>query len=287
MPELPEVEIIRKGLEGSIVGKIIKGFEVNPPKTFSGKKSDLVGRKILSVKRRGKIIILSLSDAAKAIIHLKMTGQLIFDPSKQENIGLKKRIAGGHPSRDWTAELPNKYTHAIFFFDDKSTLYFNDLRKFGYIKYYKKGTIPEIEGMGVDALDKRFSADYLLEKSQGKSIEIKKFIMDQRIVAGIGNIYSDEALFCAGILPSRRVNKISLEGFRGLVECIKKVLREGMKHGGSSYRNFVDSSGKMGKMQDYFNVYGRAGKSCPGCGKKIVKTKIGGRSSCFCPVCQG
>lgn len=286
MPELPEVEIIKEGLEKEIVGKTIKEFKVSLQKTFSGNRSDLIGKKALSVRRRGKIIILSLSGALKIIIHLKMTGQLIFDPAKKGNKGLEKRIAGGHPSRDWVADLPNKHTRAIFSFRDGGILYFNDLRKFGYIKCYREGLIPEIESIGIDALDEQFSAKYLLEKSQGKSIEVKKFIMDQGIVAGVGNIYSDEALFCAGISPKRKVNKVLPGEFKRLVGCIKQVLKKGIKYGGSSYRNYVNSSGEKGKMQDHLNVYGRGGKGCFKCGNEIVRTKIGGRSGCFCPTCQ-
>jgi len=286
MPELPEVEIIKEGLEKEIVGKTIKGFKVNSPKTFSGNRSDLIGRKVLSIRRRGKIIILSLSGASRIIIHLKMTGQLIFDPTQKEDRKLEERVAGGHPSRDWVADLPNKHTRAIFGFRDGSTLYFNDLRKFGYIKYYKEGLIPEIENIGIDALDEQFSARYLLNKSKGKSIEVKKFIMDQKIVAGVGNIYSDEALFCAGILPKRKVNEILSREFKRLVGCIKQVLKKGIEHGGSSYRNYVNPFGEKGEMQNYLNVYGREGEKCFKCRNKIVKTKVGGRSSCFCTVCQ-
>lgn len=137
MPELPEVEIIKRGLSQKIVGKAIKVVKINTPKIFLGDSSELIGRKIIAVDRRGKIIVFLLDDSTRIIIHLKMTGQLIFDPGGRRK-NLEKRIAGGHPSSDWIGKLPNKHTHAIFYFSDDSVLYFNDLRKFGYIKHYKK-----------------------------------------------------------------------------------------------------------------------------------------------------
>lgn len=285
MPELPEVEIIKRGLNQKIVGKTIKVVKINTPKIFLGDSSELIGRKISAVSRRGKIIIFLLDDSTRIIIHLKMTGQLIFDPNGRRK-NLEKRVAGGHPSSDWVGELPNKHTHAIFCFSDDSILYFNDLRKFGYIKHYKKKLVPELENLGIDAMSKTFSGGYLKKKAEGKTIEIKKFIMNQEVIAGIGNIYSDEALFCAGISPKRRVDNISDKEFKKLCFCIKKVLKKGIRFGGSSYRNYVNSFGDKGSMQEHFKVYDREGEKCFGCNERIIRTKIGGRSSYFCPSCQ-
>lgn len=285
MPELPEVEIIKRGLNQKIIGKTIKVVKINTPKIFLGDSSELIGRKISAVNRRGKIIVFLLDDSTRIIIHLKMTGQLIFDLGGRRK-SLEKRVAGGHPSSDWIGELPNKHTHAIFYFSDNSVLYFNDLRKFGYIKYYKEKLVPELENLGIDAMSKNFSSGYLKKKAKGRAIEVKKFIMDQGIIAGIGNIYSDEALFCAGISPKRRIDNISDKEFEKLYFCIKKVLRKGIKFGGSSYRNYVNSLGKKGSMQEHFKVYNREGEKCFGCNKRIIRIKIGGRSSYFCSGCQ-
>ncbi len=285
MPELPEVEIIKRGLAKKIVGKTIEKFDFNPPKIFKGTQKDLINKRIISVSRRAKIIIITLNDQTKVTIHLKMTGQLIFDSREGLGKNPQKRIAGGHPSKDLIAELPNKHTRAIFHFKGGGVLYFNDQRKFGYIKIYKND-IPELKKIGIEGLSDDLNAKYLQQKGKSRSIAVKKFLMDQSVIAGIGNIYSDEALFCARISPQRKTNDVSNGEFKKIVSCIKEVLNKGIRYGGSSSRNYVNSSGGKGKMQNYFTVYGREDEDCPICRGKIKRIKIGGRSAHYCPKCQ-
>lgn len=301
MPELPEVQTIISGLQ-KIVGKTIDNLEVREPKRFysgsknpsqtgSGLSADkanklagkLKGQKIHSILRKGKIIIISLDDLI-ILIHLKLTGQLIY----QAKDG--KRIAGGHPDQGLVDSLPSKATNFIFAFKGETKLFFNDLRKFGYLQVIPKNkieSIPTIAALGIDPLSEKFNGDFLMQKLDKKpNSTIKQFLMDQTIIAGVGNIYSDEGLFFAGVLPYRKNSTIKKDEAKRIVDGIKKALELGLKYQGTSDSNYVKADGMPGKMQEHLRVYQREGEGCRKCKSKIKRVKISGRSSHYCPKCQ-
>jgi formamidopyrimidine-DNA glycosylase len=287
MPELPEVEIVKRGLENKILGREFDDIEVRANKLFQGKVSDVKGPRVKAIFRHAKMIEVDLSNGKALLIHLKMTGQLVFD----EKAGDKsKRMAGGHPSDDWVADLPNKFTHIIFKFRDGSILYFNDLRKFGYVKVYDQAKLfeaKELKDLGPDPFTKELNEEYLMRKiAKRPKIKIKQVIMDQTVISGVGNIYADESLFCAGISPLRLAKDVKKSELTKLIECIRKMLKKGLEYGGSSENTYVNIEGKKGEMQNYFQIYRKTGKTCPrGCGivKRVV---VGGRGTHYCPVCQ-
>lgn len=292
MPELPEVEIIKQGLEEKIVGKTVSELEVMVPKMFQGAKNDVVGAKINSINRRAKMIVINLSNGSSLLIHLKLTGQLVFDPSASSGQakGHPGRVAGGHPSKDWVADLPSKFTHVIFKFTDGSVLHFNDLRKFGYVKVYKTSELESqkvLKELGPDPMTPELNPEYLMKIiARRPKMKIKQILMDQTVIAGVGNIYTDESLFCARISPLRLARDVRRTELEKIIACIRESLKKGLKYGGSSENTFVNVEGKQGEMQKHFNVYGKKGGNCPDCAGKIVRTVIGGRGTHYCPLCQ-
>ena len=242
MPELPEVETIRRQLAGKIIGK------------------KLEGKKIAKVRRRAKILMLDFTDGSSLAFHLKLTGQLIFN---------------GQPSR---------YTRKVFNFDDGSRLIFNDARKFGWVKELKETKTLE-EKFGPEALD--IKLDTFFERlSRRPNAKIKTLLMDQKFIAGIGNIYSDEILFAAKVHPLRRVKTLSGKEVKKIFQNIKKILKKAIDHHGSSVEYYLDACGKKGDFVKYHKVYQREQKKCGRCGGIIKRIKIGGRSAHFCGKCQ-
>ncbi len=287
MPELPEVEIIKRGLEKKVVGRTIKNIEIRAQKVFHGDPELIKGARVKSFERKAKMIVVNLSNTYSLLVHLKMTGQLVFD---ERSCDLKARVAGGHPSQDLRSCLPNKFTHVIFKFNDGSTLYFNDLRKFGYIKVYKTEDIAKLKvilDLGPDPFSDKLTAEYLMGKiTRRPKIKIKQLIMDQTVIAGVGNIYADESLFCAGISPLRAAKDVRRTQLIKWIECVRKVLKFSILHGGSSENTYVNAEGQKGQMQNFFKVYRQTGLPCPQCGGKIVRTVVGGRGTHYCPACQ-
>ena len=291
MPELPEVETIKRGLQKAIVGKTIAGVEIRVPKMFQGEKKDIIGKKIKAVDRRAKQIIIDVEGENDMLIHLKLTGQLIYrSESRIMNHELwKNQTAGGHPSNDWFAKLPNTTTHIIFDFSDGSKLFFNDLRKFGWIKILDKDELQEklSEELGIEPFDKEFTTKKLAEIITKKpNWNIKKILTDQTLISGIGNIYSDEALFWAGIKPDRKASMIKYDEVLRLHTSIIKALEIGLKYGGSSENTYVKITGEKGQAQEHFQVYNRGGQKCKRCGGTIKKIRLNGRGTHFCPACQ-
>jgi len=292
MPELPEVETIRKGLKKAIVGKKIAGLDIRVPKMFYGKKEDVVGKKVTDVDRRAKQIIIDLSGDKALLIHLKMTGQLIyhaknFNP-KNSRLTTKNFQAGGHPSKDWFDNLPNVTTHIVFDFSDGSKLFFNDLRKFGWIKIFETLKLKNklTKELGIEPFDKEFTAEKLSKIIKSKPRwNIKKILTDQSLIAGIGNIYADESLFWAKISPQRKAGMIKYDEIAKLHRSIVKALEIGLKYGGSSENTYVKIDGSKGKAQEHFRVYSQQGKKCV-CGGKITKIQLNSRGTHFCPQCQ-
>jgi len=285
MPELPEVETIKNDLARVIIGQEISNLEIGAPKIFQWggwSKKDLVGVKIKALWRRGKILVFELSNNLSLVFHLKLTGQLIYQN--------KERIAGGHPIPPLNLPVPNKTTHVIFSFATGTKLYFNDLRKFGWIKLLpvdEVKNLPAIREFGPEPFSADFTPKYLEEiLKKKKNLPIKQILMDQKLIAGIGNIYAAESLFLAKIRPQRKAGQISVEEVGKLYQSIKKALEVAIAHKGSSSATFVGGTGERGLYLDYANVYNREGQPCKVCKTPIAKEKLAGRGTYFCPSCQ-
>lgn len=293
MPELPEVETIKRQLLKEVIDKKIKEVELRLPKLtyFDGKKGDVKNFKknlenaaIEKADRAAKILILTLSNEFTLLVHLKLTGQLIY---RAKNGDLKR---GGHPWPLPEVAVPNKWTHIIFHFTDGSALYFNDLRQFGYMKLVKSAELneqKEIQKLGIEPFDKNFTPRLFSEmlKRRAKA-KIKPLLMDQSFISGIGNIYADESLHFAKILPTRAAGKIKPEEIKKLYQGIKSILQKSIAVGGTSVDTYVTLTGKKGGYEKYLKVYGREGKKCQRCGGIIKRIKLGSRSAHFCPKCQ-
>lgn len=281
MPELPEVETVRRQLSEVVVGKRIIGVEVLRRKSFLGDESYLVGKEIGEVKRKAKVLEFEFVGASKVLVcHLKMTGQLVY-------VSDKKRVVGGHPTADWVAKLPSNHTRVVLVFEDGSKLYFNDMRVFGWLKLVSKMDFQkENELRPVDVIDVGFDSEYLKKKCENSRRPIKLLILDQSLVGGIGNIYANDALNLARINPLRFGNSLKMGEVKKLVKALKLVINKGIELGGASAANYVDLRGMGGSYQDHFLVYKRDGKECKNCGSKILKVKLGGRGTFYCSKCQ-
>lgn len=273
MPELPEVETIRRDLVKSIVGLTIIDIDLRLPKLIRGYSAEefvrrLKGAKVLEAGRRAKMLILKTS-AGELLIHLKMSGRLIYCPA---------------------ACLEEKHTHVIFFMDNGSELRFVDMRKFGFFRLVadsELSTIPELANLGPEPLDISLSEfTRLINKKKTSKRSIKALLMDQSFVAGIGNIYADEVLFAAGVMPSRPVLSMTEGETAAIHHQIRTVLSLAVKNRGTSFSQYVDASGQTGRHQEQLKVYRQTGKSCPRCGKPIERIKLGGRGTHFCSDCQ-
>jgi formamidopyrimidine-DNA glycosylase len=287
MPELPEVETIRADLDKVITGKKIKNFEALVAKTVrpqSVKKisQDLIGAKVLAARRRAKLLILELNNKKHLLAHLKMTGQLIYLPKKGEV------VMGGHPQKDGHLNLPNKYTRAIFTFTDGSKLFFNDLRKFGWLRTTTQAELLELVAkVGPEPLENDFTLPYftsLLKRYPKRPI--KQILLDQTLIAGIGNIYADESCFLAGVLPSRKAGLLKPIEAAELYKNIIGVLKLAIKHKGTTSRNYRRVNGGEGGFVKHLKVYGRGGKPCLTCSTPLKKIKLSGRGTHFCTHCQ-
>jgi formamidopyrimidine-DNA glycosylase len=283
MPELPEVETITRQLNQTITGKTILTLEVFREKSFEGKKEAIIGKQIIKASRRAKIIILTPDTKwPKILIHLKMTGQLIY-------VDNDIRVAGGHPSADWLAALPNKYTRVRLDFKEKGTLFFNDLRTFGWIKVVeteKEFSSQLMNVGGIEPLTTAFTRENLHIAFAKSRRPIKLVLMDQKIIAGVGNIYANDALWSAGISPWRPANSLSLAEIEQLRKSLNQVIELGIKYGGTSQSDYRQLMGQKGSYQDFFLVYHRDTHPCKRCGRKVSKAKLGGRGTFFCSQCQ-
>ena len=295
MPELPEVETIRLQLDRKLKGLKITGLEVLNKKSFIGPPSPkategqaIIGKRVIGVKRRAKITIIELEKGISLAIHLKLTGQLIYREAKSEE-RKAKNFCDQKDGPFAVCELPNKFTRIVISFDNGGKLYFNDLRIFGWIKVIKN--INEVgEGkLGPEANDeKTFTLDYFKGILSKTKKPVKLVIMDQEKLAGIGNIYANEALFVAKIMPTRPANSVAETETERLRKAIIKVLDEAITRKGTSDRDeaYRQISGEKGEHQNYLRVYGKAGQPCPGCGGKVERISLGGRGTFLCRHCQ-
>jgi len=271
MPELPEVTTIVNELKAEIVGKRIDDIEVRLPKMVQGDIGRVIGQKVARVERRAKLIIIRLS-VENLAIHLKMSGQLFFLPSGQE-----QTVAG---------EKENKFTHVIFYFSDGSRLLFNDLRQFGYVKILTSDQLQKLvtEGYGIEPVDPSFTTDKLKEIIRSHpSMRMKVLLTDQTIIAGIGNIYVDEALWEAKIHPLTKASVVTDQAIKALHDGIKKVLSDALKYMGTSMDTYRRTTGEKGEYEFHRRVYRRDGEPCPRCKTTIKRITVGGRGTHFCP----
>ncbi len=287
MPELPEVETVRIGLQQLLPGRIIEAVNFDWPKSFPNASEDvrlfLLQAEIVQVKRRAKVLIIELNSQYSLLIHLKMTGQLVFR-SQAENFG------AGHPNQSLVGKLPDKSTRVTVAFTDGSTLYFNDQRKFGWMRL-----VPTIEIQNLDFFKKvgpePLSADFTWQELRArvlrrKNSNIKSVLLDQTIIAGIGNIYADESLWGARIHPLTLVRDLSPGNFRRLYEELIMVLELAIEKGGSTDKNYVNAEGKRGSYLTFAGVFRREGQACPRCGTIVQKTRVAGRGTHICSHCQ-
>jgi len=283
MPELPEVQTIASDLQVVLPKQILTSVKILWAKSLNVSalrlKKVLVGRPVKNVYRLGKSLIIDFGEQVLHI-HLKMTGQLVW-------CSARLTLAGGHPIIGVGEELPNKFTRVVFNFE-AGQLFFNDVRKFGWIKLLSVESLSEykkklgLEPFGTEFTLKNFNNN-LKRKSRSK---IKAALLDQSIVVGLGNIYVDEVLFASKIRPEKLVGKLKLADYQNLFKNIQQILKLAIKHRGTSFSDYRDARGSKGKYLKYLKVYGRGGQPCLACGKNLEKQRIAGRGTHWCKNCQ-
>lgn len=328
MPELPEVETIRLGLSRLLAGKVVaSAHNYASPKSFPNADTEvkqfLYGATVVAVKRRAKVLLIELSSGYTLMIHLKMTGQLVFidaplpslspdgphldgtsrkasfrgrgavsEFTSETNGGTSpsSRFGGGHPNDSLVGKLPDNTTREHIDFTDGSRLYFNDLRKFGWVKLLPTVTVPEQPFMlkvGPEPLEDVFtSKEFIPRIRRRNNTTVKAAILDQTVLAGVGNIYADESLWGAKIHPACRVLDLSDAQLGELLSQIKQVMTLSIEKGGSTDKNYVDAEGKKGSYLKFANVFRLEGQPCPRCGATIEKLRVAGRGTHICPYCQ-
>ena len=321
MPELPEVETVRIGLQALLPGRKVAGVESDWPKSFPDSEADvekfLIGAKVVAVTRRAKVLIIELSSKYSLVIHLKMTGQLVFVGRQSLSSSRKRgssqkgnsfndwipnqvgndnsegsgvRFGAGHPNESLIGELPDKSTRVTLTFSDGSKLFFNDQRKFGWMRLLPTAEVPQIDflkKLGPEPLSTDFTWQVMRERLQRRpNTNIKAALLDQTVIAGIGNIYADESLWGAEIHPQTLVKNLSDAKIKKLYESLVAVLKLSIEKGGSTDKSYVNAEGKRGSYLTFANVFRREGQPCPRCGTTIIKTKVAGRGTHICPKCQ-
>jgi formamidopyrimidine-DNA glycosylase len=274
MPELPEVETVRAALAPRLEGRRVTHAEIWDPRLVAPLDplevaAELAGEHIRAVDRRGKYLVIRFSSDRSLLIHLRMTGSL-------------RHVWKGRHEGD-------AYVRAALGLDDGSTVLYRDVRRFGTWTLVDRRLEAEFldRRLGAEPLGTRFTAQGLGRRLQGRTIAVKGALLDQRTVAGLGNIYADEALWRARVHPLRPARELSAEEVRRLHRAVRDALRLGIRRQGATLRDYARPGGELGAMQDEFRVYGRAGESCDRCGTPIEKTRVLGRGTSFCPRCQG
>ena len=288
MPELPEVETVRCGLAELLPGRVVaRAVVFDSPKSFPNAPSDveqfLYGARVTAVRRRAKVLMIDLDTRYSLVVHLKMTGQLIFRGAQS--------FAGGHPNDSLIGELPDRSTRVQIEFTDGSRLFFNDQRKFGWVKLLPTDEVknlPFMQKVGPEPLDETTRAeDFIQRIRRRQNSMIKPAFLDQTVIAGVGNIYADEALWAAQIHPQTRVKKVNDQQLNTLFTELRKILQLSIDQGGSTDKNYVDAEGRKGNYLTFAHVFRREGQAChrhPD--QEIIKLKVGGRGTHVCPVCQ-
>lgn len=286
MPELPEVETVRIGLQRLLPGHVISDVEFDWPKGFPNDpeavKQFVIGAKVVKVRRRAKVLIIDLDSEYSLVIHLKMTGQLVYRSEKE-------KFGAGHPNDSLIGELPDKSTRVTLTLNG-AKLFFNDQRKFGWVKLMPTAEIMEMsffKKVGPEPLDPQFTAaDFIKRLDRRSNSNIKAALLDQTVIAGVGNIYADESLWAAKIHPLTKVGDLSKARLTKLFTELQYVLTLSIEKGGSSDKNYVNAEGKKGSYMSFAKVFRLEGQPCPRCGRIIEKTRVAGRGTHVCLNCQ-
>lgn len=287
MPELPEVETVRAGLQRLLPGRVAAKVESDWDKSFPNSRDDvktfLIGAEVVEVRRRAKVLLIELSTKHTLVTHLKMTGQLVFRSDKE-------RFGAGHPNASLVGALPDKSTRVTLTFTDGSRLFFNDQRKFGWMRLLPTAEVPQIDffkKVGPEPLASDFTWQVMKERLQRRrNTNIKAALLDQSVIAGVGNIYADETLWGAKVHPTTLVGNLTDKDFKAMHKALVDVLNLSISKGGSTDQHYVDAEGKPGKYLTFANVFRREGQPCPRCGTVIEKTRVAGRGTHVCPSCQ-
>jgi formamidopyrimidine-DNA glycosylase len=276
MPELPEVESLRRLLARSVVGRTIVSAQINEPRLRRAVAADFAaavsGRKIEELRRRAKYLIIDLSGGTSILVHLGMSGSLTY-----------------RDARFVPGKFNSRHDHVHFQLDDGHALVYNDPRRFGLLKLMPTAELEssvELATLGPEPIGDSFDAAYLAKTVRGRKAAIKNLLMDQRIVAGIGNIYAAEILFRAGVRPTRRGGRLKRTELERIIEATAPILRAAIDGRGTTFRTYRDSSGRPGGFVTRLKVYGRAGEPCYACSTPIRTTTVGQRSSFYCSTCQ-
>lgn len=287
MPELPEVETVRRGLSALIVGKTIANETHDTEKGFPNAPDDvrafMIGATVTAVERRAKVLMINLSTDYTLLVHLKMTGQMVYvDP--------ETRFGAGHPNDSLVDALPDRSTRVTIVFSDGAQLFFNDQRKFGWMRLLPTIEVPNIDFMkkvGPEPLAAEFTPEEFAQRFERRQrTNIKAALLDQTIVAGVGNIYADEALWGAKLHPRRLVSSLGANDFHSLYRELREVMTLAIEKGGSSNHTYVNAEGKRGSYMDFARAFRREGLPCPRCGTTIEKLRVAGRGTHICPHCQ-
>lgn len=287
MPELPEVETVRRGLQQFLPGKQVTEVKFDWPKGFPNAQADveqfLKGAHITQVRRRAKVLLIDLDTNHTLVTHLKMTGQMVYR-------GPQEAFGAGHPNDSLIGKLPDKSTRVALTFSDGSSLFFNDFRKFGWMKLFPTVEVPNIDffkTVGPEPLATDFTQkDFRGRLQRRANTNIKAALLDQTVIAGVGNIYADESLWGARVHPRTLVKNISTQKLNTLYEELRFVLELAIEKGGSTDKNYVNAEGKKGSYLTFARVFRREGRACPRCGTTIIKTRVAGRGTHTCPKCQ-
>lgn len=312
MPELPEVETVRIGLQRLLPGRVIAAVSHDTPKSFPNAadmvNQFLIGSSVIDVQRRGKALIINLSGGYSLLIHLKMTGQLVFVAAQQKPLQdgrvkieelpkdknhqptAEDRFGAGHPNDSLIGNLPDKTTRVTLTFKDGSHLFFNDQRKFGWVKLIPAELLMDndfIKKLGPEPLESDFTSTIFIQRiRRRKNTSIKAALLDQTVLAGVGNIYADESLWGAKIHPAELVKNISDVRLKLLHKALITVLLLSIEKGGSTDKNYVNAEGKKGSYIKFARVFRREKQPCPRCGTTITKMRVAGRGTHVCLVCQ-
>ncbi len=290
MPELPEVEVTRRRITPLLVGRRITAvrttrdsyfFLTRPQKIRRG----LRGRQVVALERRGKYLLARLDDGQRLVLHLGMTGQLFADGVESVRLLSASQRAALTPEAQRTFR-PDPHTHLQLGFEDGGpAVFFRDVRKFGKVKLLRPGERePRLERLGVDALEA--SGEDLFRRSRKRKLVVKNLLLDQAVLAGVGNIYADEALFLAGVRPTRRAGRLTRAECERIVSSLRQILLRSIETGGSSISDYVAPDGADGAYQDERWIYARTGEPCRSCGSPIRRTVVGARGTHYCATCQ-
>ena len=292
MPELPEVETIRRGLEAKALQKTIARVEVRCRKIILKPKANqlseyLVGQTIKEIRRRGKFLVFETREFI-LLVHLGMSGQMTYwdKNRKDDKRFLINPLTGLQRAQQHGVD---KHTHISIYFTDGNALHYRDIRQFGKWRLYAKPDFyqaQEFWKLGLEPFTAEYQWDDFLARFEGRKLRIKSLLLDQRFVAGVGNIYADEALFEGGIHPERRADSLTTDEKKKLFKAIPTVLRRGIHYGGTSIQSYLNADGEAGTNQEYLNVYGRAEENCRRCRSEILRIIVSQRSTHYCPQCQ-